>query len=168
MTSAGNLETLANLQGNVRHTFVQSDICAAELVSSLLTRHKPRAVINFAAKSRVDSSIYSPGEFVQTNIVGTVRLLEAVRAYWKDLQLNAKTGFRFLHVSTDEVYGAFGPGKAAFSEPTPTNPAALTAPARLPATTWCAPGTTPMVCRCSPLTAATITVRSTFLKNSFH
>ena len=116
LTYAGNLETLASLQGDARHTFVQGDIGDSALLIRLLAEHQPRAVVNFAAESHVDRSIHGPGEFIQTNIVGTFHLLDAVRSYWGDLQGNAKAAFRFLHVSTDEVYGSLGPGDAAFSE----------------------------------------------------
>lgn len=116
LTYAGNLETLASLRGDARHTFVRGDMGDTELMASLLARHQPRAVINFAAESHVDRSIHGPEDFIQTNIVGTFRLLEAVRHYWTGLPPHAKTGFRFLHVSTDEVYGSLGPGDAAFTE----------------------------------------------------
>jgi dTDP-glucose 4,6-dehydratase len=107
LTYAGNLETLASLQGEPRHIFVQGDIGDSALVASLLAEHQPRAVLNFAAESHVDRSIHSPEDFIQTNIVGTFRLLEAVRAYWGGLPLKEKSAFRFLHVSTDEVYGLY-------------------------------------------------------------
>jgi dTDP-glucose 4,6-dehydratase len=116
LTYAGNLESLAPLQGDPRHIFVQGDIGDAELVTSLLAKHQPRAVINFAAESHVDRSIHSPEDSIQTNIVGTFRLLEAVRAYWSDLPEDAKAGFRFLHVSTDEVYGSLSATDPAFTE----------------------------------------------------
>ncbi len=116
LTYAGNLETLTSLQGDARHIFVQGDIGDSALVSRLLTEHQPRAVINFAAESHVDRSIHGPGDFIQTNIVGTFHLLEAARGYWGDLQGEARAAFRFLHVSTDEVYGSLGPGDAAFTE----------------------------------------------------
>jgi dTDP-glucose 4,6-dehydratase len=116
LTYAGNLESLAPLQGDPRHIFVQGDIGDAELVTSLLAKHQPRAVINFAAESHVDRSIHSPEDFIQTNIVGTFRLLEAVRAYWSDLPEDAKASFRFLHVSTDEVYGSLSATDPAFTE----------------------------------------------------
>jgi dTDP-glucose 4,6-dehydratase len=116
LTYAGNLETLASLQGDARHTFVQGDIGDAELVARLLAQHQPRAVLNFAAESHVDRSIHSPEDFIQTNIVGTFRLLEAVRAYWTGLEGEAKFAFRFLHVSTDEVYGSLGATDPAFTE----------------------------------------------------
>ena len=116
LTYAGNLETLSSLQGDVRHTFVQGDIGDRALLERLLAKHQPRAVINFAAESHVDRSIHGPGEFIQTNIVGTFQLLDAVRGYWDGLTGDAKAAFRLLHVSTDEVYGSLGPGDAAFTE----------------------------------------------------
>src|SRR5665647_3516536 len=105
LTYAGNLQNLAALSGDARHVFVQGDIGDAALVSGLLAKYQPRAVVNFAAESHVDRSIHGPGEFIQTNIVGTFNLLEAVRAYWGGLGAEAKAAFRLLHVSTDEVYG---------------------------------------------------------------
>ena len=116
LTYAGNLETLAPLESDARHIFVQGDIGDSALVDGLLARHRPRAVVNFAAESHVDRSIHSPEDFIQTNIVGTFRLLESVRAYWGDLAEAEKSAFRFLHVSTDEVYGSLGAKDAAFAE----------------------------------------------------
>ena len=116
LTYAGNPETLASLQGDARHQWVQGDIGDSALVSRLLAEHRPRAVINFAAESHVDRSIHGPGEFIETNIVGTFRLLESVRGYWADLPEPDKSAFRFLHVSTDEVYGSLGKGDPAFAE----------------------------------------------------
>lgn len=116
LTYAGNLETLASLQNNPRHIFVKGDIGDAKLVAELLAKHQPRAVINFAAESHVDRSIHGPEDFIQTNIVGTFHLLEAVRAYWGGLAAEAKTAFRFLHVSTDEVYGSLAKDEPAFTE----------------------------------------------------
>jgi dTDP-glucose 4,6-dehydratase len=116
LTYAGNPETLKSLQGDARHSLVQGDIGDTALVSQLLATHQPRAVVNFAAESHVDRSIHGPGEFIQTNIVGTFRLLEAVRAYWGNLPSEDKAAFRLLHVSTDEVYGSLGAGDAAFTE----------------------------------------------------
>jgi dTDP-glucose 4,6-dehydratase len=115
-TYAGNLETLASLQGDARHIFVQGDIGDAALVAHLLVEHRPRAVINFAAESRVDCSIHGPEDFIQTNIVGTFHLLEAVRGHWGASPPAEQAAFRFLHVSTDEVYGSLGPGDPAFTE----------------------------------------------------
>ena len=116
LTYAGNLENLASLQGDKRYVFVEGDIADAALVSNLLATHQPRAVINFAAESHVDRSIHGPEDFVQTNIVGTFRLLEAVKSYWGAMAGEAKDDFRLLHVSTDEVYGSLAPGDAAFTE----------------------------------------------------
>ncbi|MCZ8253456.1 MAG: dTDP-glucose 4,6-dehydratase [Hylemonella sp.] len=116
LTYAGNLENLASLQGNPRHVFVQGDIADSALVARLLAEHRPRAVLNFAAESHVDRSIHGPEDFIQTNIVGSFRLLEAVRAYWGGLGETEKAGFRFLHVSTDEVYGSLAPSDPAFTE----------------------------------------------------
>ena len=116
LTYAGNPETLASLQGDARHQLVQGDIGDADLVSRLLAQHRPRAVVNFAAESHVDRSIHGPGEFIETNIVGTFRLLESVRGYWSSLAEDRKASFRFLHVSTDEVYGSLARDEAAFAE----------------------------------------------------
>ncbi|MBB4244341.1 dTDP-glucose 4,6-dehydratase [Rhizobium tropici] len=116
LTYAGNLDTLKGLKGDDRHVFVHGDIGDRELVSDLLSMHRPRAVINFAAESHVDRSIHGPGDFIQTNIVGTFNLLEAVRGYWDGLPDGEKQGFRFLHVSTDEVYGTLSQDDAPFNE----------------------------------------------------
>jgi len=116
LTYAGNLETLAGLAGDARHTLVQGGIADGALVASLLAAHRPRAVVNFAAESHVDRSIHGPEDFIQTNVVGTFRLLEAVRAYWAELPVAAKADFRFLHVSTDEVYGSLAKDAPAFTE----------------------------------------------------
>src|ERR1035437_1770085 len=116
LTYAGNLENLASLHDDTRHVFVQGDIGDFTLVSRLLSEYQPRAVIYFAAESHVDRSIHGPGEFIQTNIVGTFQLLEAVRAYWGGLKDAAKSSFRLLHVSTDEVYGSLGKDDPAFTE----------------------------------------------------
>ncbi|MEB3902234.1 dTDP-glucose 4,6-dehydratase [Pseudomonas putida] len=116
LTYAGNLQNLASLEGNPQHLFVQGDIGDFELVQRLLSEHKPRAVINFAAESHVDRSIHGPEDFIQTNIVGTFRLLEAVRGYWKGLAGGGRQAFRFLHVSTDEVYGSLTADEPAFTE----------------------------------------------------
>ncbi|MFP5507524.1 MAG: dTDP-glucose 4,6-dehydratase, partial [Gammaproteobacteria bacterium] len=118
LTYAGNLENLRSLDGDARHVFVQGDIGDRALVDALLKKHRPRAVINFAAESHVDRSIHGPAEFIQTNIVGTFNLLEAVRAHWSGLPTDEAATFRFLHVSTDEVYGSLGPADPAFSETT--------------------------------------------------
>jgi dTDP-glucose 4,6-dehydratase len=122
LTYAGNLKNLASLAGDARHVFVKGDIGDAELGTSLLAQHKPRAIVNFAAESHVDRSIHGPGDFIQTNIVGTFHLLEAVRSYWNGLEPAEKEAFRFLHVSTDEVYGSLTPDEPAFHEKTPYSP----------------------------------------------
>lgn len=116
LTYAGNLENLASVQGDARHIFVQADIGDSAVIGALLAQHQPRAVINFAAESHVDRSIHGPEDFIQTNVVGTFRLLEAVRGYWDGLKGSAKSDFRFLHVSTDEVYGTLSPTDPAFTE----------------------------------------------------
>ena len=118
LTYAGNLANLASLAGDERHRFVRADIGDAEAMSALLRAHRPRAVVHFAAESHVDRSIHGPGEFVQTNVVGTFRLLESVRAHWGALAGAERDDFRFLHVSTDEVYGTLAEGDPAFSETT--------------------------------------------------
>lgn len=122
LTYAGNLDSLASLEGSPRHQFVRGDIADGELVGRLLREHKPRAVVHFAAESHVDRSILGPADFIETNIVGTFRLLEAVRAYFGTLDASKRAAFRFLHVSTDEVYGSLGPDDPAFSETTPYQP----------------------------------------------
>ena len=116
LTYAGNLENLSSLQSDSRHVFVRGDIGDSALVKQLLSTHQPRAVLNFAAESHVDRSIHGPEDFIQTNIVGTFHLLESVRAYWTGLNANAQAAFRFLHVSTDEVYGSLEACAAAFTE----------------------------------------------------
>ena len=116
LTYAGNLQTLASLQSDGRHHFVQGDIGDAELVARLLAEHRPRAIVNFAAESHVDRSIHGPEDFVQTNVVGTFRLLESARHYWQALPAGEKEAFRFLHVSTDEVYGTLSADAPAFTE----------------------------------------------------
>ena len=121
LTYAGNRDTLASLDGDPNHVFVHGDIGDRDLVAKLLAEHRPDAVLNFAAESHVDRSIDGPAAFIQTNVVGTLALLEAVRDHWKSLQGEAKDSFRFLHVSTDEVYGSLGEtGK--FTEETPYAP----------------------------------------------
>jgi len=118
LTYAGNLENLGALEGDARHVFVRGDIGDRALMDRLLAEHRPRAIVHFAAESHVDRSIHGPGEFIRTNIDGTFTLLEAVRGYWSALNKEAQEGFRFLHVSTDEVYGTLGPADAAFTETT--------------------------------------------------
>jgi dTDP-glucose 4,6-dehydratase len=116
LTYAGNLETLFTLHGNPSHIFVKGDIGDRVLVKRLLAEHRPRAVINFAAESHVDRSIHGPGDFIETNIFGTYNLLESVRDYWNGLPEGQKAAFRFLHISTDEVYGSLAKDDPAFAE----------------------------------------------------
>ncbi|MCG2583469.1 dTDP-glucose 4,6-dehydratase [Massilia sp. TS11] len=118
LTYAGNLKNLAALDGDARHLFVRGDICDKDKVLALLRQHRPRAIVHFAAESHVDRSILGPGAFIETNVNGTFSLLEAARAYWGELDAEAKAAFRFLHVSTDEVYGTLGPEDPPFSETT--------------------------------------------------
>ncbi|GAA6140503.1 dTDP-glucose 4,6-dehydratase [Hydrogenophaga sp. 5NK40-0174] len=122
LTYAGNLENLAGLKGDARHQFVQGDIGDRALIDKLLAEHKPRAIVNFAAESHVDRSIHGPEDFIQTNVVGTFHLLEAARGYWQALEGDDRKNFRFLHVSTDEVYGTLSPSDPAFTETTPYAP----------------------------------------------
>ncbi len=116
LTYAGNPLNLAAIASDRRYKFLQGDICDRELVAELLITHRPRAIVHFAAESHVDRSIHGPDDFVRTNVNGTFSLLEEARAYWSGLDGEAKTAFRFLHVSTDEVYGSLGPTDPAFSE----------------------------------------------------
>jgi dTDP-glucose 4,6-dehydratase len=122
LTYAGSMKNVEALRGDARHTFVHGDIADRALVRGLLERHRPRAIMHFAAESHVDRSIEGPAEFVQTNVVGTFCLLEEARAYWSALPAQERAAFRFLHVSTDEVYGSLGPDDAAFNEQTPYAP----------------------------------------------
>ena len=122
LTYAGNLQNLSSLTGDSRHLFVQGDIGDIQLVPQLLKQHQPRAIINLAAESHVDRSIHGPEDFIQTNILGTFRLLEAVRTYWNELETQEKQNFRFLHVSTDEVYGSLTLNEPAFTEEHPYQP----------------------------------------------
>ena len=122
LTYAGNLNNLASISDDPRHIFIQGDINDTTLLSQLFEQHKPRAVVHFAAESHVDRSIHNPGAFVTTNVSGTFSLLEAARAYWNTLSDAERASFRFLHVSTDEVYGTLGADDAPFSETTPYAP----------------------------------------------
>ncbi|MDD2833537.1 MAG: dTDP-glucose 4,6-dehydratase [Methylotenera sp.] len=122
LTYAGNLANLESLKHSAQHVFVHGDIGDQHLVASLLAKHKPSAVVNFAAESHVDRSIHGPEDFIQTNVVGTFHLLESVRAYWSTLNTADKAEFRFLHVSTDEVYGSLTKDAPAFTETTPYAP----------------------------------------------
>jgi dTDP-glucose 4,6-dehydratase len=118
LTYAGNLGNLASISADSRHRFVHGDICDRKLVAELFRQHQPRAVVHFAAESHVDRSIHGPDDFVRTNVNGTFSLLEETRAYWSGMDARGKASFRFLHVSTDEVYGSLGPEDPAFSETT--------------------------------------------------
>src|SRR6478672_2384550 len=122
LTYAGNLRSLIPLAGDGRHVFVRGDIGDADLVRSLLERHRPRAIVNFAAETHVDRSIHGPAAFIQTNVVGTFALLDCVRAWWIEQPETARGAFRFLHVSTDEVYGSLDADAAPFTEATPFAP----------------------------------------------
>jgi dTDP-glucose 4,6-dehydratase len=122
LTYAGNLKNLASVQDDSRHVFVQADIADGAGMSALMARYKPRAIVHFAAESHVDRSIDGPAAFIDTNIVGTFRLLEAAQGYWAELDSEAKKNFRFLHVSTDEVYGTLGTGDPTFTETTGYQP----------------------------------------------
>lgn len=146
LTYAGNLQNLAAIANDARHIFVKGDIGDYDLVLDLLTEHKVRALINFAAESHVDRSIHGPEDFIQTNIVGTFRLLEAVRYYWQGLTEKTKNDFRLLHVSTDEVYGSLNSQSPLLRKQTVMSPTAHIQPVRLHLTTWCAPIITPTVC----------------------
>jgi len=122
LTYAGNLENLSSLDGNPHHHFIRGNISDRDLVSEILKKYQIRAIVNFAAESHVDRSIHEPGDFIDTNIVGTYNLLETVRSYWNDLDEATKKAFRFLHVSTDEVYGSLADKAPAFTEKSPYEP----------------------------------------------
>lgn len=122
LTYAGNVANLSSLEGNPLHIFVRADIGDTETVAKLLRKYNVRALVNFAAESHVDRSIHGPAEFIQTNVVGTFRLLDEARAYWAELSEEKKRDFRFLHVSTDEVYGSLKPLDPAFKESNPYEP----------------------------------------------
>ena len=122
LTYAGNLSTLAPLENNSRHVFIKGDIGDSTLVANLLQEHRPRAIINFAAESHVDRSIHGPADFIQTNILGSFNLLECTRTHWNSLPIEEQQQFRFLHISTDEVYGSLGANDTAFKESTAYEP----------------------------------------------
>jgi dTDP-glucose 4,6-dehydratase len=122
LTYAGNLGSLASLVGDARHVFVHADIGERARVDAVLADHRPRAIVNFAAESHVDRSIHGPAAFIETNVVGTFALLEAARGFWSTLPAAKRSAFRFLHVSTDEVFGSLAPDDAAFTETTPYAP----------------------------------------------
>jgi dTDP-glucose 4,6-dehydratase len=122
LTYAGNIDNLASLEGNPSHTFVHGSILDSALVTNLLNRYQPDAVVHFAAESHVDRSILGPAVFVETNVTGTLTLLDAALARWRGLSESGRLAFRFLHVSTDEVYGSLSPDEPAFHEDTPYRP----------------------------------------------
>ena len=122
LTYAGNIKNLASLAEDERHRFVRGDICDSKLASGLLSEFSPLAIVHFAAESHVDRSVLSPADFVETNVTGTFTLLEAARAYWEKLGTQDRKDFRFIHVSTDEVYGSIDKEDAAFCETTPYSP----------------------------------------------
>ncbi len=140
LTYAGNLKNLAGLQHDPRHVFVRGDINDAQALAETLAQYQPQAIVHFAAESHVDRSIAGPAEFIRTNVAGTFQLLEAALGYWRSLPGRRREGFRFLHVSTDEVYGSLGPGDS-LSRRLDTIPAVPTRPPRRRATTLCAPST---------------------------
>ena len=146
LTYAGNPANLADLTGDRRYTFVQGDIGDEALISRLLSEHQIDAIVNFAAESHVDRSIDSPEPFVQTNVVGTLRLLNATRRYWSALPVEKKTAFRFLHVSTDEVYGTLAPTDRRSRRRRPSPPTARMQPRRPQAITLSAASSTPTSC----------------------
>jgi mannose-6-phosphate isomerase-like protein (cupin superfamily) len=149
LTYAGNLRNLASLQGDARHRFVQGDITDRALLDRLLAEHRPRAIVHFAAESHVDRSIHGPGAFIKTNVEGTFTLLEAARAYWSTLEGDARQTPSASSMSAPtRSTAAWRPTRRPSPRPTPTSPTAPTRPARPPATTWCAPGSTPTACRC--------------------
>ena len=148
LTYAGNLENLSSLKGDARYTFVLGDIGDKALLGKLLGQYRPRAIINFAAESHVDRSIHGPEDFIQTNVVGTFHLLEEVRRHWMSLPQSEQVAFRFLHVSTDEVYGSLGPDDAPLPRPRRLRRIARIRPARRRPTIWCALTITLTACRC--------------------
>ena len=119
LTYAGNLGNLAPVRDDARHVFARADIGDRDRMAALLAEHRPRAVVNFAAETHVDRSIHGPAAFIETNVVATFALLESVRAHWATLPAGERAAFRFVHVSTDEVYGSLGPDDPAFCEATP-------------------------------------------------
>jgi dTDP-glucose 4,6-dehydratase len=165
LTYAGNLGSLAPLSGDARHHFVRGDIADAGAVSELLARHKPRAVVNFAAETHVDRSIHGPAPFIDTNVVGTFKLLETVRSFWSALPEDEARAFRFLHVSTDEVYGSLDPTIIRSPSRMPTRRTVPTRRRRRRPITWCAPIITRTGCRRSRPTARTTTGRGSSRKS---
>ncbi len=159
LTYAGNLDSLAAVEGHPRYRFERVDICDAAETRRVFADHRPDAVLHLAAESHVDRSIDGPGAFIQTNVVGTFGLLQSALGYWRSLEGEAKERFRFLHVSTDEVFGSLGRETGSLSRRRRTSRTRRTRPARRRATTSSGPGTTPMGCRRSSPTARTTTGR---------
>ena len=167
LTYAGNLNNLSSLEGNGSHVFVKGDIGDSALLKNLLSRYEPRAIVNFAAESHVDRSIHGPEDFMQTNIIGTYRLLECAKEYWQSLSADKQSAFRFLHVSTDEVYGSLPAEAPAFSERIVMSQTVRTVLARHPQIIWCAPTATPMDYQfLQPIVLTTMGLTN-FLKNSY-
>ena len=166
LTYAGHRENLAPVAESPRHHFEQEDITDAPAMHRLFREYAPDGVLHLAAESHVDRSIDGPAAFVQTNVVGTQVLLEAARTYWEDLSGDGKDVFRFLHVSTDEVYGELGEtGK--FTEETPYDPSSPYSASKAGRTTSPGRGTAPTTCRCSSRTARTTTARTSTRRSSF-
>jgi dTDP-D-glucose 4,6-dehydratase len=161
LTYAGNRENLAAAEKDSRHIFTEGDIGDTDQVVPLLLRYQPRAIVHFAAESHVDRSIHGPENFIQTNIEGTFRLLEAARVYWNGLEGDAKNNFRFLHISMDRLKAATKLSR----KRTATDPTVPMPQAKPPPIILSAPGIKPMGCRLSSPTARTITDHSSFLKN---
>ena len=168
LTYAGNLQNLASLEGNPSHTFVRGDIGDSSLIDQLLANHKPRAIVNFAAESHVDRLIHGPGEFIQTNMVGTFHLLESTRSYWGSLSENDKKTFASCMSLPMRSMARSSPMTQPSRKPTPTSLTAPTPPARPLRTTWSAHITTLMAYRCSPPIARIITAPIISRKNSSH
>lgn len=148
LTYAGNLANLDALKGDPRHVFVQGDIGDRTLVAKLLAEHKPRAVLNFAAESHVDRSIHGPGDFIETNVMGTFNLLESVRSYWQELPEAEKQASAFCTYQPTRCMARCCRLIHHLQKPKTTSPTVRTQLARLPATIWCAHGITPMACLC--------------------
>ena len=147
LTYAGNPQNLVEIAGDPRHVFVHSDIGDIDTMSALLKKYRPSAIINLAAESHVDRSIHNPDAFIEANVIGTLRVLKAARSYWCTLTGKDRDSFRFLHVSTDEVYGTLTADAPPFRETLPMRRTVPMRQARRRRTISCAPGTTPTVCR---------------------
>ena len=166
LTYAGSLENLKDLPDADRHTFVHGDICDRPLVEDIFQRYPIDTMVHFAAESHVDRSILGPGQFVQTNVIGTFTLLEAARQAWLVQKLVPVEKVRFHHVSTDEVFGSLSPTTRPSPRPLPTRPTRPTPPPRPPATTWCGHISTPTACRSRSPTAPTITAPTSSPRSS--